>query len=1401
MKRTKRKKSLYWRVRSPFVAILLVVSMLAEIAITVQAAGPAATCECNICVTQEIACEQCADCLEVAKEESPSATTEEPTEGCVTKEREIAIGKEEPKKTEETKETKVTKEAKETIETKETGELKETKEPRGTEVTKEAEETGEPKEDDAAKDVRCPIQTQIENRGKPNIRYGYFTPRGRAAVNELIGGRNRGADFARNLSRAQLGIDQELTYVVHTDVSLGADEVFPVEGITVAIPAPNVVCGETVVVLHFIESQGVWEALSGVVANEVVFVHLMSFSPVVVYLVGTPWAKDVDMSGALSAIPADAVRLNFTDNSPNGKTVLEHAFMSVNDNGSISMFFLVSSNQKQLPLVMSYAGYGGWAIGQIGNNNDCNNVMKYVAYRVDIVLDGIRDISSGIVDISTGQGGHTINGGRPITFTNMTVQVHHYRMDVDVEGVPYRVTYETGGSGAVVTGRPISIYGYEYSQEDSKDTAGGIIPFNGTLVLKLYYKRDLEGSSVILIEGPHVSIPYDGNAHSLEEIAGKLYTITFPGAGYSIVGEAAIQATNPQGRDIGRYEGEITLGQNLKILYDGPRKDAEVDGSEDVTDYVTIIRKAGSLTITPSNEEIVITAGSAAKAYDGEPLTSNVIIYPEPPAGATHITAEVEGSQTEIGFSPNRIVKGSVRIWRNEEDVTKFFANIETVDGELRVTMDTEASITIWAESAGKRYDGKALTETGFDHSPLPKGISKVEATVVGSQTNAGKSSNVIEKDGYKLFDETGNEVTESFPNVTLLPGTLEVLPRPAMVMANSGTKKAATEDPADLLGATTEAFNRRKGTGFLVGEEPAPEEYLLARVPGEASGKYKVDFVKDTITYNNSNYKVTWMPGDLVIEANLDETHEDFFEVTITANSHISVYDGNVKVAEGVKEIINPNNDLEVEFFSLAAKGVKVLDSTAYLPNNANQIVVYGLTYKGFTLKPEDVVVHVEDGILEIQPALVTITALSDIIVLGEAIPPLRHMIEGIPVKGDDLIHTVDYLVAHVDLKNAVGIYPIEVTVLAEANPNYIIEVVHGQLVIWIKERKEEPTVTPPPEDPPETPPENPPEKPSEIADPPDEPKPPEISIPREVPNPPEVTTPPETTTPEDPTVPTPPETPATPEDPTVPTPPETPTTPEDPTVPTPPETPTTPENPTVPAPPETPTTPENPTVSRPPETTTTPEEPTVPAPREIPTTPGVPTTPTPTVPVTPPVTIAPEPTGFAVRPPQIIETPAPSLPPPEEIVVPVVNEDGTITYATIPNDEVPLAAPPMPLHWALVNLLLTILTVIIMLLLMITYITKKRDEKEGDKRKGRERDEAEVKRKGFFRLAAVVIAIVSIVVFILTEDMRLPMVLVDRWTLLMAIIALIQVVVALISKKKYVKAEATEEVEEQMA
>ena len=55
--------------------------------------------------------------------------------------------------------------------------------------------------------------------------------------------------------------------------------------------------------------------------------------------------------------------------------------------------------------------------------------------------------------------------------------------------------------------------------------------------------------------------------------------------------------------------------------------------------------------------------------------------------------------------------------------------------------------------------------------------------------------------------------------------------------------------------------------------------------------------------------------------------------------------------------------------------------------------------------------------------------------------------------------------------------------------------------------------------------------------------------------------------------------------------------------------------------------------------------------------------------------------------------------------------------------------------------------------------------------------------------------------IAFILTEDMRLDMVIIDRWTLLMVIIALVQIILVVLSKKSSKEEENEEDGEADLA
>ncbi len=244
--------------------------------------------------------------------------------------------------------------------------------------------------------------------------------------------------------------------------------------------------------------------------------------------------------------------------------------------------------------------------------------------------------------------------------------------------------------------------------------------------------------------------------------------------------------------------------------------------------------------------------------------------------------------------------------------------------------------------------------------------------------------------------------------------------------------------------------------------------------------------------------------------------------------------------------------------------------------------------------------------------------------------------------------------------------------------------------------------------------------------------------------------------------------------------------------------------------------TEPENPTPENPTPENPTPEDPTPdnPTPIEPVITPTIPDT-TPTVQTTPiitrttpaPATPAITPAGLTPAAPVITPaglTPAAPVIAPEteeepEEVRAVEDEEAPLANTEIKDEEVPLAGESG--RWALINFALMNLAIFESLMLLIGYFVqtkKSSEEEEEDEKNGKER---KLKKKGIIRLISLPVAIVSLIAFFLTENIWLPTQLVDEYTLMMAIIAIFQTIVVVLSRKEENLEDAETEPEAEMA
>ena len=121
-------------------------------------------------------------------------------------------------------------------------------------------------------------------------------------------------------------------------------------------------------------------------------------------------------------------------------------------------------------------------------------------------------------------------------------------------------------------------------------------------------------------------------------------------------------------------------------------------------------------------------------------------------------------------------------------------------------------------------------------------------------------------------------------------------------------------------------------------------------------------------------------------------------------------------------------------------------------------------------------------------------------------------------------------------------------------------------------------------------------------------------------------------------------------------------------------------------------------------------------------------------------------------------------------------------------------LPEPPVPeasgAAWALVNLICMILTVVIGVYEFVVFLRKHKDDEELS-----EEQNEKLRKRRKNKVWDLVPAVGSVVAFILTEDMRLPMTWVDKWTILMVVILLISGAVGYMTRLKEKKEEKVEE------
>ena len=206
-------------------------------------------------------------------------------------------------------------------------------------------------------------------------------------------------------------------------------------------------------------------------------------------------------------------------------------------------------------------------------------------------------------------------------------------------------------------------------------------------------------------------------------------------------------------------------------------------------------------------------------------------------------------------------------------------------------------------------------------------------------------------------------------PNYTLttVPSTLTVTPKAVTLNVTDITKKYGEKDPE--LDYTVDGIVK------FGDEEDVLKGVSLMREPGEDAGEYAITATVDA--KSNPNYIVSTNDGMLTITANNDK-----IVVTIKGHTETLQYDGKEHTVQGFD--ISTNN----EAYSL--KFVEYTGDSIATGKDAGKYAM-GLiasAFKNTSLNYPNVTFNITDGVLQIDPRKLVVTANPDTITYGDEIP-----------------------------------------------------------------------------------------------------------------------------------------------------------------------------------------------------------------------------------------------------------------------------------------------------------------------------------------------------------------------------------------------------------------------------
>ena len=523
---------------------------------------------------------------------------------------------------------------------------------------------------------------------------------------------------------------------------------------------------------------------------------------------------------------------------------------------------------------------------------------------------------------------------------NTAYKVEFYCEQTDGAYTLAKTEPRTGTTDATVsvdsTDKEFGVPTYVYDATNPNRVESGTVKADGTLTLKLYFKRNTAEYTIHhYLLGTTVEVAPD-------QTGTMTIGDTLTASASTALGEEYTSA----------HANSYSPSQSLEMKATG----------NVITVYYTV--------------PLTITAESASRAYNAQPLTQPDFKVEGLVNGdqKTDITLSMtkESTITNVGSVPNVIDTTTVR-FKGGALPGGYYELPTYKPGTLTITADeTEVVVTITGNHDTRVYNGGEQSVTGYTTDVGEKTITvalKEGSKAEAKGTNAGKYEMGLTEDNFTVTSQNYSNI-----KVVVVDGYLKIDPITDKVTVTVTEKSDTVTYDGKEHTVTGYKSISADNTLYDVTTSVRATETAAWTAKGTYVGTYHVgiepsDFKNTSGNFTNVEFVI--VDGDLVI------TPASVAVVKIAGNTKTVTYNGKAQSVEGYTITSNPANATVTLVGKAAASGT---DANTY---------PMGLTAADFTATSpnyENVHVEVTDGYLKINPitdkVTVTVTEKSDTVV-----------------------------------------------------------------------------------------------------------------------------------------------------------------------------------------------------------------------------------------------------------------------------------------------------------------------------------------------------------------------------------------------------------------------------------